>query len=52
VRAAKYWYYGTLFVITEFLFRVTLNWSNDWQRVMDAHATAAKYFVKMEEHQP
>lgn len=51
MKTLKYWYYGVLFVITEFLFRVTLNWSNDWEKVMEAHETASKYFLKMEEHQ-
>lgn len=52
MKTLKYWYYGTLFVIFEFFFRMTLNWSNDWQKVMEAHEEASYYSRKMEAHQP
>jgi hypothetical protein len=52
VKTIKYWYYGTLFLVCEFVFRVTLSWSNDWERVLDAHETTVKFLLKAEENRP
>lgn len=52
MKLAKYWYYGTMFLIFEFFFRVTLNWSSDWERVMEAHGTADYFLRKAEANRP
>lgn len=52
MKTIKYYFYGTLFLVFEFMFRVTLNWTSDWQKVMDAHATADYFLRKSEENRP
>lgn len=52
MKTLKYWYYGTLFLIFQFFFYLTLNWSNDWEKVVEANEEAFHYFRKMEAYRP
>lgn len=49
MKTLKFWYYGTLFLVFNFLFRLSLNWANNYETVMELAETSNHYYVKMED---
>lgn len=50
MKTLKFWYYGTLFLVFNCLFRLALNWASDYDTVIELADTSNHYFLKMEEH--
>lgn len=52
VKLAKYWYYGTLFLVFSFLFDIALHFSDNWETCQKLFAKGEYYLLKAEEHRP
>lgn len=52
MKTLKYWWYGTLFLVIEFVFRLSLDWANGYETIDKLAETANRYWQKAEENRP
>lgn len=52
VKLIKYWYYGTLFLIFDFSFRIALYLSDNWGACQRLYSTGEYYLAKAKANRP
>lgn len=52
MKTLKYWYYGTMFLIFDFLFEAALYVSDNWEACQNLFTTGEHYLAKAEANRP
>ena len=52
MKLLKYWVYGTLFLVFDFIFEVALHFSDNWEACQKLYAKGAYFCYKAEQNRP